>query len=96
MSGIDKFDCTATVHVECRRYFEEPNIPCTADALDWWEEKCSCYPLLAGIAVKYLCIPGTSVPSEWLFSKAGELISHRRSALTPEHVNMILFLNKCA
>ena len=46
------------------------------------------------IARKYLAIPGSSVPSEQLFSKAGELISQRRSQLKPKNVDMLLFLNK--
>ena len=35
-----------------------------------------------------------SVPAERLFSKAGELLSIRRSRIKPKHVNMFLFLNK--
>ena len=46
------------------------------------------------IAKKYLVIPGSSVPLEQLFSKAGESIPQKRSQLKPDNVNMILFLNK--
>ena len=46
------------------------------------------------LAKKYLAIPGSSVPSERLFSKAGELISEKRSQLKPKNVDTILFLNK--
>jgi hypothetical protein len=42
---------------------------------------------------KFLCIPATSVPSEQLFSKAGERISARRNRLDGKNVNMLLFLN---
>ena len=35
-----------------------------------------------------------SVPSERLFSKAGELISMRRSTLKAENVDMMLFLQR--
>ena len=36
-------------------------------------------PLLHKLAKKYLCFLTTSVPTERLFSKAGELVSARRS-----------------
>ena len=34
------------------------------------------------LALRYLGIPGTSTPSEKLFSKAGEIVCSRRSSLT--------------
>jgi len=37
---------------------------------------------------------GTSVPSERLFSEAGEVVAARRSNVKPKIVDMILFLNK--
>ena len=54
---------------------------------------CIPYSMLQHVAMKYLCIPGTSVPAERLFSKAGELVSARRNRLKPKHVNTYLFLN---
>ena len=41
--------------------------------LKWWEDHDKHYTLLSVLAQKYLSIPGTSMPSERLFSKAGEL-----------------------
>jgi len=47
--------------------------------------------------VMYFGVPGTcgtSVPSERLFSKAGEVVVARRSNIKPKNVDMILLLNK--
>ena len=45
----------------------------------------------------YFGVPGTcgtSVPSDRLFSKAGEVVTARRSNIKPKNVGMIPFLNK--
>jgi hypothetical protein len=38
------------------------------------------------------CIPATSVTSERVFSAAGEILSKKRSRLTPDHLDMLIFL----
>ena len=43
-----------------------------------------------------LCITATSVPSEHLFSAAGELVSSKRSSLKPKNINMLLFCTRTA
>ncbi|XP_077081895.1 E3 SUMO-protein ligase ZBED1-like [Siphateles boraxobius] len=62
--------------------------------LDWWKANERRFPKLATLARRYLCIPGTSVPSERVFSAAGLTVNRLRSRLTPNHVDMLLFLNK--
>ena len=52
------------------------------------------FPDLAHLAKKYLCICGTSVPSERTFSTAGHIASHTRGRLLPENVSKLLFLAK--
>ncbi|CAB4023807.1 zinc finger BED domain-containing 1-like [Paramuricea clavata] len=75
-------------------YFGEKLIPRDSEPLKWWHEHGKNYPKMSKLARKYLCATATSVPSERLFSKAGELVSHRRSSLKPKNVNMLLFLNQ--
>lgn len=48
---------------------------------------------LRKIAVRYFCITATSVPSERLFSEAGQILTEDRSRLTPERFDRLLFLN---
>ena len=79
---------------EMQQYMKVANINRKQDPLTWWKEHSASYPSLKHVARKYLSLPATSVPAERLFSTAGELISARRSRLTPENVNMFLFLNK--
>ena len=79
-------------------YNDLPLLYRAAEPLSFWKAKRNQGLLLPLIKVvhKFMCIPATSVPSEQLFSKAGELISEHSSRLTPEHVNILLFLNKNA
>jgi hypothetical protein len=49
------------------------------DPLKWWAENESQFPNLAGLAKKYLIIPGTSVPSERIFSTPGTIVNKLRS-----------------
>ena len=44
------------------------------------------------LAKKHLAIPGSSVSSECLFSKEGELISAKRNQIKSKNVDTILFV----
>lgn len=83
-------------HEEMARFKETAPMPVTkgANPMNWWKDhKCE-YPLLSNLAKRYLCIPGTSVSSERVFCTAGDIITAQRRALTPEHLDQILFLHK--
>ncbi|XP_078127443.1 E3 SUMO-protein ligase ZBED1-like [Sander vitreus] len=72
------------------RYKEADLLEVKEDPLVWWKEHHSCHNLLK----RYLCVPGTSVSSERVFSTAGDIFTAQRSPLLPEHVDQILILNK--
>ena len=59
---------------------------------DWWKRNCRLYPNVSKLAQTYLSIPATSVPSERLFSKAGLVITNRRSCLEPNFAEQLVFL----
>lgn len=79
---------------EVQQYQDSPPLPLSDEPLVWWKSEASKYPHLAKLAQRYLCVPGTSVPSERIFSTACHIISAQRSALTSEHADQLVFLKK--
>ncbi|XP_041843910.1 E3 SUMO-protein ligase ZBED1-like [Melanotaenia boesemani] len=79
---------------ELKKYLEAPPLSLSEDPLHWWSLHEASFPLLAKLAKRYLCIPGTSVAAERVFSTAGDIVTAQRSNLTPHHVDQLLFLQK--
>ncbi len=79
---------------ELESYQKVPTIPICDSPLNWWKVHEQSYPLLAYVAKALLCIPATSVPSERVFSTAGDVVNAQRATLTPENVDMLVFLKK--
>ena len=63
------------------------------NVLDWWKAQHVNFPHLFKVFQKYLHVPSTSVPSERMFSLAGNILTERRACLSPRNVNMLTFLN---
>ncbi|KAK7919245.1 hypothetical protein WMY93_010529 [Mugilogobius chulae] len=85
---------TSIAEKEIKQYQDSPSLPLTEDPLLWWKSQQHVFPLLSKLAHMHLCIPGTSVAAERVFSTAGDIISAQRSSLTPEHADQLLFLKK--
>ena len=79
---------------EVSRYAKLRDIRVKDDPLAWWLNNRDNFPILTHLARKYLSIPATSVPSERLFSDAGNHISAKRTRLAPDLVNKVLFLKR--
>ncbi|KAI7814943.1 putative zinc finger BED domain-containing protein 1-like [Triplophysa rosa] len=79
---------TSDAMMEMRAYLAEPLLSRTSDPLAWWR---SCSPVytLSEVMKARLCIVATSVPSERIFSKTGQIISERR--LSPSKVRELVF-----
>ena len=62
---------------EIKAYLEKPCIEC--NPLQWSSSHKDEFPVIATLAKKYLCVCGTSVPSEHLFSTGGHIIGDLRN-----------------
>lgn len=90
---IQEKNSTVIGILELDRYLSAPLISRTENPLSWWHERRHVYPNLFKLVKKYLCVPATSVPCERIFSKAGQVVTEKRSRLKPKNVEKILFLN---
>ena len=82
------------VEIEIPKYLDSPVVEIDSDPLQWWKHEEKHLPVLAVLAKKCLCICGTSVPSERLFSKLGFIVDAFCSRLLLEKVNMLTFSSK--
>lgn len=62
--------------------------------LEFWKLYENSLPHLSEMASKYLCVQSSSVPSERVFSTAGDTVTAERSRLDPTKVDMVIFLKK--
>lgn len=78
---------------EVQMYLSSPVTPIKRDAIEIWEDMKSLFPKLSRIAMTYLPIVATSVPSERLFSEAGATVTQDRNRLLGTRLSKLLFLN---
>jgi hypothetical protein len=93
-------EATDRARAELTMYKAEPSLPLQREdrsynnPLEWWRLKAQQFPLLSELAIRYLCIPATSAPSERVFSSAGLTIAKERSRLDPSTANELVFLHE--
>ena len=77
---------------ELERYIDSPVISRDSSPYGWWASNHRAFPVLAAVARQILCCPATSVASERLFSKAGDVITKKRNSLAPAKADRVIFL----
>lgn len=82
------------VGLDLTNYFNEPveDLRNCDPILYWSNHKITSYRKISMIAMDYLCIVGTSVPSERMYSSAGSILTPDRSRLTGKNLQRLLFL----
>ena len=74
------------------KYLKCKRLEAHEDPLAWWQDNCTTFPCLAELARTHLACPSTSVASERLFSGAGLIYDEKRSRLSPDRAQKLLFL----
>ena len=52
------------IHTEMSTYLQSAAADSESDPLQWWKKHEDMFPNLKNLAIKYLCVPATSSPSE--------------------------------
>ncbi|MBN3273428.1 ZBED1 protein, partial [Polyodon spathula] len=90
----DDSDSSPTPEEELGQYVLSKAVPTAVNPIAWWKENAPSFPAVAKLARKFLCIPATAVPSERVFSTAGDTLTKLRASLDPDTVSELIFVNK--
>uniref|UniRef100_A0A915DH03 HAT C-terminal dimerisation domain-containing protein n=1 Tax=Ditylenchus dipsaci TaxID=166011 RepID=A0A915DH03_9BILA len=82
------------VMTEIDSYLARRCIGALEDPLEFWKDHQKDYTHLGRIARRYLAAPATSIASESTFSVARDVFDYKRSRLSPQNAEMLLFLNR--
>ena len=95
-SDSRSFRKSTNYSIQLEEYLKDIILPYYDDPLQkfWDQNKAKRYPNLMPCVKKYFGIPPSSSYSERVFSIAGNIVNLKRSKLTTEHVNQLVFLNK--
>lgn len=77
-----------------KQYLGMPYQNLSCNLIQYWQHHRDVLSPLSDVALKYATIPATSVPSERIFSKTGQIMSERRNRLLPDNLDKLIFLNK--
>jgi len=79
---------------EVTDYLSLKKINFESDPLVWWHGQEENFPILSRFAKKYLAVYACSTSSERLFSDAGNLLTAKRTRMSPKLFKKIMFLKR--
>src|SRR6185295_5228179 len=85
---------TSSTVEEISDYLKLEEIDFEYDPFVWWHERQNKFPVLSSLAKKYLSVFASSTTSERLFSDAGNLITEKRTRISPMLFKRLMFLKR--
>ena len=79
---------------EINEYFQLEEIDFENNPFTWWCEREEKFPILSLLAKKYLSVYACSTASERLFSDAGNLLTEKRTRISPDLFKRLIFLKR--
>ena len=81
---------------EIVEYLQLEEIDLESDPFNWWHEREEKFPILSFLVKKYLSVYACSTASERLFSDAGNLLTVKRTRISPALFKRLIFLKRNA
>ena len=78
--------------IDFQTYSSLPRPKLSDDVLQYWREREKDLPIFAKIAKSALCVVGSSVASEQLFSETEYTVADQRARLLPLHVQELSYI----
>jgi hypothetical protein len=92
----NKDDQCLSIEQVLTSYLELSNVIISTDVFEWWNTKKNKYYRFKyyryKLSKRYLFTPARSASSERVFSTAGYIIDEKRTRLTGDHVDALVFL----
>lgn len=82
----------STTFPEIVQYLAEKAEDRKVDPVQWWKLNGHRFPTLARMAQDYLAVPASSVPSEQIFSQAGDIITKKRNRMLDTSCSSLLLI----
>lgn len=87
-------DVKKSITDEIGEYLQKPILDRNSCPLEFWKTQNKNFPYIFKLVPKFLLCPGTSVPSERLFSEMRNIFEDKRSSLDPEMAEKIVFIHE--
>jgi len=91
--SIQELSIGDKVENEINGYFNLPKIDYEQSPITWWHLNGTMFPFLKVMANKLMCIQATSMASERVFSRAGNIVTDQRASLTEDHCSQLIYLS---
>ncbi|XP_076683806.1 E3 SUMO-protein ligase ZBED1-like [Andrena cerasifolii] len=82
-----------TLQTEIKTYMDDKIIEAESCILKWWRDNRTRFPKLARAAQNILGVPASQAYSERLFSRAGNIVTEKRTCLLCHRVEQLYFLS---
>lgn len=82
-----------TIERECYLLLSMHNKIKITNVLTYWKDHSKLMPTLSSLASQVFAIPATSTPSERNFSVAGIIVNQKRTQISPDNLDKVLFMH---